>query len=315
MTVRNPRHVLVPFVALVAVSTWTVVVAAQRSGLLRTFVVVSDAEPQRSEPRLYRVYETVEQFTLLLTLANDSSEIALVDQAALERDVRFTVNRDGRNVPITVRWNPDTRQAGRDEPVTVTPGSSSRMDPGMGVEWRIDLQPENGSRFPAGRYAIEIALGDPRDHISTAAGQSWGGTASRRASVSVIVAPPATARERAAAFRAAGTIALRENRQAEAVQMFQRARAADPSDHMSMSDLGDAYLRVKRYAEAVVEFENALRVMPRRGHSPVPMQLAQAYVGLGDELNATRVLREQGMSETKISFELNQYRATIRARK
>jgi hypothetical protein len=307
------RHVLVLFATLIALSTCAAVTAAQRSGVLRTVVLVRDAEPQPSEPRLYRLYETLEQFTLLLTLANDSSEIAFVDQAALERDVLFSVNRDGRNLPITVRWNPDTWQAGT--PVSVTPGSSSRMDPGMGVEWRIDLQPENGSRFPAGRYAIEIALGDPRDHISTAAGQSWGGTASRRASVSVIVAPPATERERAAAFRSAGAIAIRENRQAESVQLFQRARSADPSDHLSMIALGDAYLRVKRYAEAVVEFENALRVMPRRGRSPVPMQLALAYVGLGDELNATRVLRELGMSETKISSELNQYRATIRARK
>jgi tetratricopeptide (TPR) repeat protein len=311
----TPRHIHVLFAALIALSACSAVAAAQRSGVLRTVVLVSDADPQPSEPRLYRVYETVEQFTLLLTLANDSSEIVFVDQAALERDVRFTVNRGGQNVPITVRWNPDTWQAGRDTPVTVTPGSSSRMDPGMGVEWRIDLQPENGSRFPAGRYAIEIALGDPRDHISTAAGQSWGGTALRRTSVSVIVAPAATARERAAAFRGAGTIAIRENRQTEAVQMFQRARAADPSDHMSMIHLGDAYLRVKRYAEAVVEFENALRVMPRWGRSPVPMQLALAYVGLGDELNAARVLREQGMSEPMISSELNQYRATIRARK
>jgi Flp pilus assembly protein TadD len=132
--------------------------------------------------------------------------------------------------------------------------------------------------------------------------------------VSVIVAPPTTARERAAAFRLAGTVALRGNRQAEAVQAFQRARTADPADHLSMIALGDAYLRVKRYAEAIVEFENALRVMPP--HRPaVPMALAYAYVAVGDESNAARVLREAGVSESKIPSDLDQFRSTIRARK
>lgn len=147
-----------------------------------------DADPQTPEPRLYRVYETPEQLTLLLTLANESSEIIFFDQTGLERDVRFRVTRDGRNFPITPNWHPDTRQAGRDGPVFVSPGSSTRMDPGKGVEWRIDLQPADATTFPVGRYAIEIALGDARGHVSTAAGQPWTGAALRSASVSVIVA-------------------------------------------------------------------------------------------------------------------------------
>lgn len=98
------------------------------------------------------------------------------------------------------------------------------------------------------------------------------------------------------------------------MQAFQRARAADPADHLSMIALGDAYLRVKRSAEAIVEFENALRVMTP--HRPaVPMALAYAYVAVGDESNAARVLREAGVSESRIPSNLDQFRSTIRARK
>jgi predicted Zn-dependent protease len=209
----------------------------------------------------------------------------------LERNVRFTVNRDGRSIPISARWNRDARQAGRDAPVAVSPGRSIQIDPVKGIEWRIDLQRADGTTFPAGRYAVEVALGDARDYVS-AAGQPWLGATPRSAPVTVLVAPPATARERAAAFRLAGTIALRGNRQAEAVQAFHRARAADPADHLSMIDLGIAHLRVNRHTEAIVEFENALRLMPRRDRSAVPSLLAFAHVALGDESNAARVLRE-----------------------
>jgi hypothetical protein len=290
------------------------VVAAQPSGVLRTVVLVNDAVPQTSEPRLFRLYETPEQLTLLLTLANESSDIVFVDHGGLERDVRFSVNRDGRSFPITARWNPDTRQAGLDAPASVSLGSSVRIDPDRGVEWRIDLQRADGMRFPSGRYAIEVALGDARSHVSTAAGQPWRGAALRSTSVSVIVALPATAREQATAFRSAGTLALRGNRQPEAVQAFQRARKADPTDHLSMIALGDAYLRVNRYAEAIVEFENALPIMPAH-RSGVPMRLALAYVAVGDESNATRVLRAAGVPEQRIPSNLDQFRSTIRARK
>jgi hypothetical protein len=115
---------------VIALSICTAVAAVQFGGTLRTADLVSDAEPQTPEPRLYRVYETPEQLTLLLRLANESSKIVFVDQTGLERDVRFTVNRDGRNVRIRARWHPDTRQEGRDAPVAVSPGNSTRMDPG-----------------------------------------------------------------------------------------------------------------------------------------------------------------------------------------
>ena len=307
------RHVLVLFATLIALSASPAVTAAQFFDPLRAALSVSDAEPQ-SEARLFRVYETPKQLTLLLTLANQSSRNIFVDQTGLERNLRFTVNRDWRRVPISARWNRDAKQAGRDAPVAVSPGKSIQVDAVDSVEWRIDLERADGRTFPAGRYAIEVAWGDARDYVSTAAGQPWSGTTPGRGRVSVLVAPPTTARERAAAYRLAGSIALRGKRQAEAVQALQRARTADPTDHMSMVALGGAYLQVKRYAEAIVEFENALRVMPQ-GRSGVPMHLALAYVGLGDELNATRVLREHGMLESRISSELNQYRATIRARK
>jgi hypothetical protein len=51
-------------------------------------------------------------------------------------------------------------------------------------------------------------------------------------------------------------------------------------------------------------------------HRPaVPMALAYAYVAVGDESNAARVLREAGVSESKIPSDLDQFRSTIRARK
>jgi predicted Zn-dependent protease len=136
----------------------------------------------------------------------------------------------------------------------------------------------------------------------------------RSASVSLVVAPAATAQERAAALRAAGNTALRGNRPTQAVQALQRARAEDPTDHLSMVALGDAYVRLNQYKEAIVEFENALRVMPRH-RSGVPMRLAMAYVAVGDDVNAARVLREDGVPEQRIPSDLDRLRATLRARK
>jgi hypothetical protein len=85
-------------------------------------------------------------------------------------------------------------------------------------------------------------------------------------------------------------------------------------DHLSMIGLGDASLRLNRYAEATIELENAWRVM-RRHRSGVPIRLALAYVGVGDEVNAARVLREDGVSEPRIPSRLDRFRSVIRPRK
>jgi hypothetical protein len=45
------------------------------------------------------------------------------------------------------------------------------------------------------------------------------------------------------------------------------------------------------------------------------MQLALAYVAVGDETSAARVLREAGVSESKIPSDLDRFRSSIRAQK
>jgi hypothetical protein len=45
------------------------------------------------------------------------------------------------------------------------------------------------------------------------------------------------------------------------------------------------------------------------------MRLAMAYVAVGDDVNAARVLREDGVPEQRIPSDLDRLRATLRARK
>ena len=98
----------------------------------------------------------------------------------------------------------------------------------------------------------------------------------------------------------------------DAAAAYSRALAADPTDGTAIVGLGTAFLILGRYAEAIPLFE---QVLPRGpSESLVFSRLAQAYLGVGDEQNALRVLRMSGLPEDRIASEVAQLRRAIPGR-
>jgi len=88
------------------------------------------------------------------------------------------------------------------------------------------------------------------------------------------------------------------------------AAAADPS---LQDNLALLYLITGRYKEAIAGFE---RIAARRGLQDPAVHglLAQAYLGVGDEANARRVLSMAGLPSSAQTAELDRARQRVRER-
>lgn len=136
---------------------------------------------------------------------------------------------------------------------------------------------------------------------------------SESSSFTLVISAARTARERAAAIRHAGRIAADAGRLGEAVTQFRAAVDADTNDKGARNLLGMMYLRLGRYRDAA----DTLQVLMRDRvveQSTVPQNLAEAYIGLGDDAKAATVLSVLGWSDTATAKELARLREVVTLR-
>src|SRR5580704_11221537 len=75
-----------------------------------------------------------------------------------------------------------------------------------------------------------------------------------------------------------------------AIQDYRKYLAARPDSPLALSNLGAAYARVARYADAVAHYRHALKLQP--GNTPVELNLALAYYKTGETEMAANILEE-----------------------
>jgi Flp pilus assembly protein TadD len=109
-----------------------------------------------------------------------------------------------------------------------------------------------------------------------------------------ILAEASSIQSRKVKYRIDGHRDLSEGRPAEAVQKYRALIELDPSDRSAYAPLGEALIASGQFREAVKALEIALPSSLRGETSLVPDTLAYAYVVLGDEGNARRILRLSG---------------------
>jgi tetratricopeptide (TPR) repeat protein len=88
----------------------------------------------------------------------------------------------------------------------------------------------------------------------------------------------------------------------------------DPANAALKLRQASILLILGRFRESIARYEEALPVVAQR-LDPERFNLASAYVSLGDEAGATRVLRLSGVPEAEIRLQMDKLREIVKKRR
>lgn len=107
-----------------------------------------------------------------------------------------------------------------------------------------------------------------------------------------------------------GHKAVGEGRVTSAIASYRAAATLDPSDRAVRGMLGQALVGAGEYEEGAAALELALPLALNGEKSAIPETLAYAYLALGDEWNARRVLLLSG-PQAALSSRLERLRTRL----
>lgn len=278
-----------------------------RSSNLSFSARVAHSDPLQNA-REYRFYEEPVQLDIILTIGHHTEDVATADRELFARQLRVAM-KDDNNRPIAIEtagtfWRlllGLTR-------VELGPAEPLQIALGRAIEWDIRLRRADGQHFSTGRYTIDLSLAGPFATLRLDDGSAPRSLSSETA-LTIHLGPPTSARERGRMHALAAQEAMQGRRYAEAAAAARRAIDADPSNASAYAALGGAALQLDQCREAAAALEKWLTYPV--GRDRAAPTLAQAYVCAGDEENARRVLRLQGISEDRFDAELGRLRQLV----
>jgi hypothetical protein len=285
-------------------------VAAQSVGRMRVFVDAPEGELLGPGPRAYRVYGTPDRLMLKISFELASGAAVRVTPEEMTRLVQFSIQAEPQ-LALEASWDPQVRFGGSRQ--LVAPGADVRMDVGRSSEWVVTLRRRDQQVFEARRYTVVIAFPEGLRGSRSDDGRPWNGHLfGSEMTVSLVVGPPSgDLRERTAALRQAGRAADANNQTDEALRIYQAALALDPNDFRALLAVGDLYLRLRRYSDAITALQPLTRNRPSE-RSATPYMLARAYLAVGDDANAVLTLRNAGIPAGQIQSNIQNLRETNR---
>jgi tetratricopeptide (TPR) repeat protein len=99
-----------------------------------------------------------------------------------------------------------------------------------------------------------------------------------------------------------------------ALAEYQEMLDLDPANAALKLRQASILLILGRFRESIARYEEALPVVAQR-LDPERFNLASAYVSLGDEAGATRVLRLSGVPEAEIRLQMDKLREIVKKRR
>jgi hypothetical protein len=300
MNMRTITAALTVFVLLAATQAQSQTIEL---GLVRWTAGIAEAESVDGQPRTYRLFQQVPHLIAVLRFSNESGTPILIDASALQSSAEVRLMTTMVGVPVDGTWDAEFCQQGDTFASPFASGSLVRLEARRAFTWRFTVRRDDREAFGPGNYDLEISLGDARQFVRAVDGTRWNGRALRSTTLHVAVVLPTTPDARLAMFRARAVAAMTENQPAEAVLAYQNGLEISPNDVSLLAGLGNASMLLNRYAEAIPALERALPAFIG-AHSELPNLLTIAYISLGDEANAIRVLRRAGTSENRMPAQL-----------
>jgi hypothetical protein len=293
----------------VLVATAAQTLAATQDGDGPVMIRVYPTRAETPEPRLdlYRVFVETEALPIRVALFNESERPIRIDQEKVQKGLVISVSGADGEIPITLHWSNELRLPNSPKPVPTPPGDQVALAEGRGMEWTVAIAKVSGTAFRAGEYQLSYRSPGVREGIVNGDGSPWKGIVGNGDfTLTLKLLPPTTPAESARMHGLVAAEALEQRDLTAALDAYSRATAADPTNGGALAGKAGVLMQLKRYREAIPLYEAVLA--GRFGERPLSRFLAQAYVGVGDEGNAIRVLRISGLSEAAVNSEMQNLR-------
>lgn len=264
--------------------------------------------------RSYRLYNEPQQIVIILTIGHASLEPAIADQQTFAKQFRSAM-KDDDDKPIAIETEGTFWQFAETGRVQLDPTEPLRVVSGRAIEWELRFRRADGQRFATGRHVVDLSLVGPLRTLRLGDGSTPGARPSET-SLAIHLGPPRNEVERSRMHELAAQEAMRERRFEDAAAAAHKAIDANPSNAGAYIVLGGASLQLNKCREAAVALERVLQRARIGGRSAIPYELlAQAYVCSGDEKNARRVLRLQGIPGARLDAEIAHLRELVSRRR
>jgi len=275
--------------------------------ILRWTVNVATVDATTTGPRAQRLFESQAELSLKLTLFNDSQVDLTINGLEFSERVVIHARSEGRDLPIRVQWADVVRPARAASDVSA---NFLELAPNQGAGWNIRIERADGQPFGDGDYEIDFELTPAVSALMTPAGERWPGRFVSANTFKLTIAEPRNRVDQVDRWAQLALSALLDKRPAEASGLYLKALALAPDDARLLVGLAETYVDQHRFREAIPILERFLPAIGER--SSVPLLLTLAYVGVGDEANAARILRRGGRSETDTQREIVRFREVVK---
>jgi tetratricopeptide (TPR) repeat protein len=270
-----------------------------------------------SAPRTHRLYEnSVGALELRLGVVNDSLVPLLLDHRKLRSLIGVVTTRLDEAIDAKIEWQSDMRiLAGADYVTTAADALGLvRLDPGEALTWDLRIRRSDVEPFAEGPYRVFVSLKAALSAFAALDGTSLSGWSFLdETDFTVIVRAPDSIDDRWRSAMTRGDLALEERNIQAALNSYSVALQLKPNDDFTKYAIAVAYGGLGRYRDAILLLQDIRRT--RGLTASIAQLLARAYVAVGEEANAVRVLQEGGFAGPRLDAEVGSMREAERKRR
>jgi hypothetical protein len=292
-----------------------IVAQAPDDGLASPHVHIDGVEklvPGSQRDQTYRAYEETRVLNIRVGVSHESSSVLLVDQDAIREGTRVRVTgEDGSDIPVSMRWFDGVLQYGDWGLVSKCVQGLVEIEPNFAPTWTVTVERRDGSPFVEGDYRISVDMPDLRTVLRKRDDTRWNGRQVNETwHLQLTIRQAGMRADRIAQYRwMANDAQFSRYAWDEAIEAYAHVLALDPDDISARTFQAGLLLMLGRFREAAANYEK-LGFQDTHWRS----LLARAYAGAGDEGNAIRVLRLNGMLENMIPAALQELRRQVKTR-
>jgi hypothetical protein len=257
------------------------------------------------------VYGVRDSIDMKWTFKNDegTKTVAVVPRT-LESKVKIKMTTVTGPIDVDMTWAPAGSWFLASDATPVRADDIVQLQPGDRLEWQASVRRRDAGPFTLGKYDCAIDMAAALRTLSSD-GIPWRGRAVVEGKLTIHVADGNSLTARRAGHMARASDAIAAGTPFVAVAEYRALLQADPTDwRTGYAGLGLALVAARQFKEGAAALEVVLPLVLNE-KSSIPHDLAYAYMALGDEANASRVLR-MVVPESQLTARLERLRALVR---
>ena len=263
------------------------------------------------QPGTYRAYIEPRALHVQIGLHHDSSDVLLFDQDRVRKTTVHITSGDVTDVPVVSRWLTGVLLPAEWGLVSVCKEGPVETESAAIATWTMALEHDDGMAFANGEYRIRVTIPRAESFVFKPRGGPWKGRSPQPSSgaweLRLSVRPPTSRADWISMYRWKARDGFSRYAWLEVLDTYSEWLKFDPTDSEAALGRAGILMMLRRFREAIPLYQKAIPVVESTMTSHRQM-LARAYVGVGDEAGAVRVLRLGGVSEAKLAAALQDSR-------